>query len=583
MSDLFGAIDVNLASGVTGTLPVANGGTGATTFTANRVLLGNGTSAITTSSNLSFNTSTNLLTVGGGAMTAGLSLSGAATINPGGVTISSNQHLINATFSPTYNANSITSYLLQADMTSANGGTLTSNNYATARLTQTLASSTAASQAQCVSIQVTNSSPNVTLLYGLQGTITENATSGTLTGRTGFRMDVNKTASALDSGTGTGFQSTVADNSATGRWTNGYGLIGNVTNAVTGRGISATLTTSKGTGNSQYGIEIANNVSGSGVVVDNAYGINLAATASSSGVITNYYGIRQNTVPTGATNTYFLYNDQTAGHIYNKNSASLGVNSTGARLTVRGAGTTSGTTTLLAENSSGTDILQITDDGMSAFGTTPGSTTKLIVRGASSDTTTTALDVQRSSGTSNLKVRNDGKVAINNAAYQDALTVNGKVRADGLVLTNQTAVTSSGQLIYNNGSGGTFSGYMTLGDGTAQLGILPTMIERSCIDYNVSWTVGRTRAFWTVPARFDGWKIGKVYIEVSSIGSGAGDDELTLEISGVGPDAQIITAGSHTLVANETINTDDIVTFYVTEISATPAKGLNVSLELIKQ
>ena len=37
--------DINLASGVTGTLPVANGGTGATTLTANNVLLGNGTSA----------------------------------------------------------------------------------------------------------------------------------------------------------------------------------------------------------------------------------------------------------------------------------------------------------------------------------------------------------------------------------------------------------------------------------------------------------------------------------------------------------------------------------------------------------
>jgi len=36
----------NLASNVTGTLPVARGGTGATTLTANNVLLGNGTSAV---------------------------------------------------------------------------------------------------------------------------------------------------------------------------------------------------------------------------------------------------------------------------------------------------------------------------------------------------------------------------------------------------------------------------------------------------------------------------------------------------------------------------------------------------------
>jgi hypothetical protein len=37
---------VNLATNVTGTLPVANGGTGAATLTANNVLLGNGTSAL---------------------------------------------------------------------------------------------------------------------------------------------------------------------------------------------------------------------------------------------------------------------------------------------------------------------------------------------------------------------------------------------------------------------------------------------------------------------------------------------------------------------------------------------------------
>jgi hypothetical protein len=41
----FTASNVNLASEVTGTLPVGNGGTGAATFTANNVLLGNGTSA----------------------------------------------------------------------------------------------------------------------------------------------------------------------------------------------------------------------------------------------------------------------------------------------------------------------------------------------------------------------------------------------------------------------------------------------------------------------------------------------------------------------------------------------------------
>jgi hypothetical protein len=42
----FGAVALNQSNAVTGTLPVANGGTGATTLTANNVLLGNGTSAL---------------------------------------------------------------------------------------------------------------------------------------------------------------------------------------------------------------------------------------------------------------------------------------------------------------------------------------------------------------------------------------------------------------------------------------------------------------------------------------------------------------------------------------------------------
>ena len=49
---------IDLTSEVTGTLPVGNGGTGASTLASNAILTGNGTSAITAETNLSFNGST---------------------------------------------------------------------------------------------------------------------------------------------------------------------------------------------------------------------------------------------------------------------------------------------------------------------------------------------------------------------------------------------------------------------------------------------------------------------------------------------------------------------------------------------
>jgi hypothetical protein len=57
-----GAGLINLATGVTGTLPVANGGTGSATLTANNVLLGNGTSALQA---IAPSTSGNVLTSNG--------------------------------------------------------------------------------------------------------------------------------------------------------------------------------------------------------------------------------------------------------------------------------------------------------------------------------------------------------------------------------------------------------------------------------------------------------------------------------------------------------------------------------------
>lgn len=71
----------NLTTNVTGTLPVANGGTGATTLTANNVILGNGTSAV---SFVAPGTSGNILTSNGTTWTsaAGSGMTLLGTITP---------------------------------------------------------------------------------------------------------------------------------------------------------------------------------------------------------------------------------------------------------------------------------------------------------------------------------------------------------------------------------------------------------------------------------------------------------------------------------------------------------------------
>jgi len=70
--DLTQGASLPLATGVSGVLPTANGGTNLSTYTANGVLYASSTSVLAQSANLSYNQSTSVLTVGTGT-TGGIS------------------------------------------------------------------------------------------------------------------------------------------------------------------------------------------------------------------------------------------------------------------------------------------------------------------------------------------------------------------------------------------------------------------------------------------------------------------------------------------------------------------------------
>lgn len=70
--DLSQGASLPLATGVSGVLPTANGGTNLSSFTTGGVIFASSTSALAQSSDLSYNPSTGVLTVGSGT-TGGIS------------------------------------------------------------------------------------------------------------------------------------------------------------------------------------------------------------------------------------------------------------------------------------------------------------------------------------------------------------------------------------------------------------------------------------------------------------------------------------------------------------------------------
>lgn len=369
---------IGLTTHVSGTLPVANGGTGATSLTANRILVGNGTSAISNSANLTFDLST-------------LALSHTGTRS-----ISSSANMANHSGTFTSTANGVVGVGLNLDQTFTNDGTRTSNQYKQYYGSFTVSGSTSLDYLMGRQLYMSNYSPNVTNFYGDWITCLVRPATGTATKTIiGSRIDVNRYDATDDAHNATGLFGKVADLTSTGRYNIGIGLNYTVESAKTATGISTTTDHKKGSSsNTAYGIQLANNATGSGVIVSNAYGIRLSSAESGGAVITNYYGIYQNTIPTGGTLTYFLYNGNDA-RSYTNGSFAIGTDATTSKLLVRGTGTTSSTYSGIFEKSDGTDVLAVRDDGLCAIGGAPVTGFSLYTNGA---TRTDGLGLFRGAG-----------------------------------------------------------------------------------------------------------------------------------------------------------------------------------------
>lgn len=348
----FGAVNLASTNAVTGTLPVGNGGTGATTFTANRVLLGNGTSAITTSANFTFDGTTLTLT-GRITQTTTGSYSGPTYVN-------SHQ----GTITHTANSSQTSHFFSRADL--VNDGTLTGNTLtgieSWARVTN---ATTSASSILGASFLASSASANVSLLQGFVSNLIESYNSGSLNNRIAFR------ANAYFAGSGTlhtaygGYFD--VQNTSSGKWATAYGAQFNVSKSQAIFGNEINVTTNVGTGNTQWGVRIFNNVSGAGVTCNSAYGIQFRG-ATTSATLSTYISLYHSQAPT-ATNTWFLYGEVSAANNYLAGSLAVGTTTvTGAKFTVRGTGATSSTVTAIFENSSGTDILYVRDDGRVSIG-----------------------------------------------------------------------------------------------------------------------------------------------------------------------------------------------------------------------
>lgn len=153
--------------------------------------------------------------------------------------------------------------------------------------------------------------------------------------------------------------------------------------------------------------------------------------------------------------------------------------------------------------------------------------------------------------------------------------VYGYARCDGLQIDNYGSSNNTLGLLQFHDVASGYTDHLSYGGGDRRYPVFPYTVFLQAIDYNTSWTTGRTKAFYIVPTLFGGsFKISRIHIQVSSVGSGS---VFNIEKGGVNQSTVSITSASQTVDLSQTLASGDIWTFNVT--TAGTAKGLNIEIE----